>query len=362
MVISEVRIYMKIKSKIGLIGAGWWATANHLPVLVDRDDIELASVCRLGAGELQQVKDKFGFTHATEDYKELLDTAGLKGVVIASPHTLHYEHALAALKRGLHVLCEKPLTTKASEARELVEEAERQGVELMIPYGWHYGELIQEAKLRMDEGAVGKIEFVMCHMASPVRSLLEGKQFLSTGGGAGENMFAPAADTWADPVIAGGGYALAQMSHSAGLAYWLTGLKAESVSALTSAPTSKVELYDTFSVRFSGGAIGSFSGAGALPDNQQFQLDVRIFGSEGAMSIDVDRARLEVLRHDGNNFDMELKPDAGEYFGGGPTANFADIVSGKGSTNWAPGWAGMRAVEMIDAAYRSVETGRTASV
>ena len=175
-------------------------------------------------------------------------------------------------------------------------------------------------------------------------------------------MFEPAADTWADPVIAGGGYALAQMSHSAGLAFWLTGLAAESVVALTSAPTSKVELYDSFSVRFAGGAIGSFSGAGALPDNQKFQLDVRIFGSEGSMNVDCDRARLEVLRHDGTNFSMDLPADAGEYFGGGPTSGFADIVTGKSKTNWSPGWAGMRAVEMIDAAYRSVESGKSETV
>ncbi|MAE80529.1 MAG: hypothetical protein CL695_02975, partial [Chloroflexi bacterium] len=91
-------------AKIGLIGAGWWATANHLPVLANRDDIELASVCRLGADELLQVKNKFGFTHATENYRELLETPGLTGVVVASPHTLHFEHAMAALKKGYHVM------------------------------------------------------------------------------------------------------------------------------------------------------------------------------------------------------------------------------------------------------------------
>ena len=353
---------MTSKAKIGLIGAGWWATSNHLPVLEERDDIELTGVCRLGKDELQQVKSRFGFTHATEDYQELLDIPGLQGVVVASPHTLHYQHALAALKRGLHVLCEKPLTTKADEARELVEEANRQNVQLMVPYGWHYAEFIQEAKLKMDAGAVGDIEFVMCHMASPIRSLLEGKQFLSEGGGVGDRMFDPAAKTWADPTVAGGGYALAQMSHSAGLAYWLTDLKPERVSALTSSPTSAVELYDSFSVRFTSGAIGSFSGAGALPENQQFQLDVRIFGSEGVLTIDCDRARLELLRHDGNNTNLNLDPRAGAYNGSGPTKNFADIVSGKSSTNWAPGWAGMRAVEMIDAAYRSMESGSTESV
>ena len=349
-------------AKIGLIGAGWWATANHLPVLAKRDDIELASVCRLGVDELLQVKNEFGFTHATENYRELLETPGLIGVIVASPHTLHFEHAMAALNKGYHVMCEKPLTTKATEARELVSEAERRGVQLVIPYGWHYSKFIQEAKRRMDQKSVGEIEYVMCHMASPIRSLLEGKQFLSTGGGAGDNMFEPEADTWADPEVAGGGYALAQMSHSAGLAFWLTGLEAQSVVALTSSPTSKVELYDAFSVKFKGGAIGSFSGAGALPDNQQFQLDVRIYGSEGVMTVDCDRARLEILRHDGDNFSMKLDPGAGEYFGGGPTTNFADIVTGKNDMNWAPGWAGMRAIEMIDAAYRSVKLGRLVKV
>ena len=43
------------KSKIGLIGASWWATTNHLPILEKRNDIELTSVCRLGKEELQKV-------------------------------------------------------------------------------------------------------------------------------------------------------------------------------------------------------------------------------------------------------------------------------------------------------------------
>ena len=90
---------MTSRAKIGLIGAGWWATANHLPVLAERRDIELTGVCRLGIDELQQVKQRFNFTHATENYEELLEIPGLHGVVVASPHTLHHQHALAALKK-----------------------------------------------------------------------------------------------------------------------------------------------------------------------------------------------------------------------------------------------------------------------
>ncbi|MEX0762140.1 MAG: Gfo/Idh/MocA family oxidoreductase [Dehalococcoidia bacterium] len=350
------------RARLGFIGAGWWATTNHMPVLSQRSDVEMTAVCRLGADELQQVKDRFGFHHATEDYLDLLEIPDLAGVVVSSPHTLHFEHAMAALKRGLHVMCEKPLATNAGDARALVAEARRQGVHLLVPYGWHYSPFIQEAKRRMDAGAVGEIEFVMCHMASPIRDLLEGRTFDSTGGGAGQVMFRPAAETWADPVRAGGGYGLAQMAHSAGMAFWLTGLVPETVSAFTSAPTSAVELYDAMSVRFQGGAIGTFSGAGNMPADKGFQLDVRVFGSEGALVLDCDRARLEVLRHDGDHFNMPLAEDAGAYSGSGPPANFADLVTGRADKNWAPGEAGMRAIELIDAAYRSARSGAAETV
>ena len=294
------------KARIGFIGAGWWATANHMPVLAARDDVELTAVCRLGADELQQVRQQFGFGYATEDYREMLDNVELDGVVVASPHTLHYEHALAALERGLHVMCEKPLTTSGADARRLVEVAAERGVEIVVPYGWHYKPYIQEARNRLAAGAVGTIEFVMCHMASPVRGLLEGGKFDASAGGTMELVFEPASETWADPDRAGGGYALSQMSHSAGMAFWLTGLQAETVTAVTSGPTSRVELYDAFAVRFAGGAIGTFSGAGAVPDDKGFQLDIRVYGNEGLLILDIDRARLEVQRYDGDHFAMEL--------------------------------------------------------
>ena len=152
-------------------------------------------------------------------------------------------------------MCEKPLTTNSIEAKTLINEAKQNGVEILIPYGWHYVNFIQKSKKIMRDHSVGNIEYVMCHMASPIRSLLEGKPFGSDGGGAGDRMFDPDPKTWADPIIAGGGYGLAQMSHSAGLAFWLTELELSEVFAYTSSPTSKVELYDSISTKFTNGAI-----------------------------------------------------------------------------------------------------------
>lgn len=45
------------KARLGFIGAGWWATSNHMPIFAAREDVELVDVCRLGTEELRQVQD-----------------------------------------------------------------------------------------------------------------------------------------------------------------------------------------------------------------------------------------------------------------------------------------------------------------
>ena len=352
------------KARIGFIGAGWWATSNHMPVLAGRDDVELAGVCRLGRQELKQIQDRFGFPYATEDYHELLEQCELDGVVVASPHTLHFEHAGAALEKGLHVMCEKPITTKGADARRLVEIAGRNGLHLLVPYGWHYKNFVQRAKALLDEGAVGEIEFVLCHMASPIRPLLRGEEFRvdEVSGQSGGNMFDPAPSTWADPKIAGGGYALAQMSHSTGMLFWLSGLEASSVYSVMSASESAVEMYDALAVTFTNGAIGSLTGAGTVPMDQTFQVDLRFFGSEGMLLLDCERARLHLRRHDGRHEVADVAGDAGFYECDGPPVNFVELILGKTDVNSAPGEAAMRGAETLDAAYRSVASGKAEPV
>jgi predicted dehydrogenase len=354
------------KARLGFIGAGWWATANHMPILAQQDDVELTAVCRLGTDELKQLQDKFGFRLATESAAELVAYPGLDAVVVSSPHTLHYEHARLALEQGLHVMCEKPMCTQAAHARELVRLAREKSLHLLVPYGWHYKSFIQMAKRWMDDGAVGRVEYVLCHMASPIRDLLQGERFAveSNSGQAGEVLFEPDPKTWADPVVAGGGYGHAQLSHSTGMLFWLTGLMPESVYALMAAPEARVDLYDAVSVKFAGGAIGTISGAGTVPpsNSARFQLDLRIFGSEGLLMLDCERARLELRRHSGSCEELNLAANDGAYTCDGPPHNFIDLVLGKTTTNSAPGEAAMRSVLLLDAAYRSAVSGQVEKV
>ena len=347
------------KARLGLIGAGWWATSNHLPLFVRRADVELVGVCRLGRDELKQVQETFDFQYATEDYHDLLDHCELDGVVVSSPHTLHYDHARAALEKGLHVMCEKPFTIRARHARELVRLAQEKDRHLLVPYGWHYKPFVQQAKQLMANDPLGEIEYVLCHMASPMRKVFEGKgmDMEDFGGQAAGTMFLPDPATWADPQIAGGGYGHAQMCHATGMLFWLTGLQAQSVYCLMTAPDTSVDLYDAMSVRFTGGAIGTFSGAGTVPTDQPYHVDLRVFGTEGMLLLDCERARMELRRHNGDHVTANVSPDAGAYECDGPPNNFIDLILGKTDMNWAPGEAAMRSVELLDAAYRSAISG-----
>jgi predicted dehydrogenase len=354
------------KVRLGFIGAGWWATANHIPLLAQRDDVELAAVCRLGRDELRRVKERFDFAFATESAEELVRQPGLDGVVVTSPHTLHHEHALLALEHGLHVLCDKPMCTRGDHARELVRLARDKDLHLLVPYGWHYKPFIQQAKQWMDEGAIGTVQYALCHMASPIRDLLRGGSFKVEGnsGQAGDVLFQPDPKTWSDPRVAGGGYGHAQLSHSTGMLCWLTGLMPASVFALMTAPDAPVDLYDALSVRFEGGAIGTVSGAGTAPPDgmSAYQLDLRLFGTEGLLMLDCERARLELRRHDGRHQSVELEPDAGAYSCERPPHNFVDLIVGKTTINYSPGEVAMRSVLLLDAAYRSARSGQVEAV
>src|SRR5437868_9988231 len=156
------------KVRVGIIGAGWWSTFNHMPQLAARDDVQLVGVCRLGKPLLEKIQRQFEIPFATEDYRELLEK-DLDAVIVSTPHQLHHEHASAALRRGLHVLCEKPMTLNPAEAWELVRLAEAKQRTLLVAYGWNYKPFSQEAKRLIDGGAVGEVEYALCHMASPTK-------------------------------------------------------------------------------------------------------------------------------------------------------------------------------------------------
>ena len=342
------------KLRLGVIGAGSWAVASHLPNFAKRaDDVEFVGVCRKGP-LLGKVKDDWGFAMASEDYMDVV-SAGMDICLVGSPHGLHYEHAKAALESGAHVLCEKPFTVKPEHAWELVELAERKNLNLLISYGWNYLPWMQEAKTLMEERGIGEVEQSAVQMASVCRELLA--NLGDYPGAAPESV--PEQATWTDPSN-GGGYAQAQLSHALGVSLWLTGLRGEAAFALMkSVLGAPVEHHDAVTIRYDNGSIGTMSGGsnhlGAL--GNRHELEVRAIGSEGEMMIDLVRDEFWLFRADGYEVGPRQEKDALLYNCDGPPNTLVDLALGKDVRNWSPGELGARSVEIVDAAYRSARSG-----
>jgi predicted dehydrogenase len=347
------------KARIGFIGAGWWATAIQLPYFAAHPAVELVGVCRLGAAELALVRDQFGFAHASEDYRELLRLP-LDGVVVASPHVLHYEHAAAALAAGCHVMVEKPMTTRAPEARALVALAERVGREIVVPQGWNFTHYACAARELVQQGAIGEVRHVVCQMASAVGDLMSGAGLVETEGAT----FRPPAETWADPQR-GGGYGWGQLVHALGLMFSITNLAPQSVYALMGLSPTGADYYDALSVRFANGATGVVSGSATIPKprgaqhdrGKGYQIDLRVWGSAGMLLLDIERERCVVRRNDGHDHAVPMAPGDGDYPASAPFDTFIALCQGHPADNAMPGALGCRTVELLDAAYRSARSG-----
>jgi len=342
--------------KVAIIGAGWWAAENHIPVLQKRADVRVVAACRLGQGELRRLQDRFGIPFVSEDYREVLGQA-LDAAVVCSPHNLHYEHAGAALDRGLHVVCEKPMVLHAPEARDLVARAQTRGLHFVIPYGWNYSDLAGKAKEIIDHGQIGTIEHVHCHMASAHRDLFSGEPTWWA-----ENaFFKPLASTWSDPSV-GGGFLHGQLTHALGLMFYLTGLRPTEVFALVNNFKSGADCSNAICCRFTNGATGSFGGAATMPARSTYQVDLRIFGTEGMLLLDIERPRLEWRRNDGTGAAIPVSQRPGEYSCVEPLDTFVDLIQGKGVENRSSAALGMHVVEVLDAAFRSAESRSLQSV
>lgn len=344
------------KLRLGVIGAGSWAIASHLPNLAKRrEDVKFVAVARHGADLLEKVKHDFGFERASEDYRDVLD-AGIDICVVASPSGLHHEHAKASMEAGAHVLVEKPFTIEPADAWDLAETATRLQRHLIIGFGWHYLPMVEQFKRAIDAaGGIGSIEQMTIQMASVTRELLAGTGAYPDA----DPESVPEQQTWTDPRLSGGGYAQAQLSHALGLALWLTGLRGKAAYAMMSAPLSApVELHDAIAVRYEGGAIGTLSGGSCHlgAGGNKHQIEVRAIGSEGQLQIDLEREIAWLWRTDGEVM-IPAEPGAGAYDAVGPPNVLVDLALGRPATNNSPAELGARTVELLDAAYRSARSG-----
>jgi len=340
-----------------MIGAGWWGVEAYVPALLENLDVDFVAVNRRNQGALDKILAKYDIVRGYTDHREMLQNEDLDAVVITSPHTLHFEHARDALEAGCHVLIDKPMATSAEDARALVKLAKEKGREILIPYGWNYKDFATTASELIADGRIGEIRHVSCQMATFTFDLFGGDGLSE----AADHMFQPNKSTWADPNKAGG-YGWGQLSHALGLLFRLVDLEPSEVYALETKSAANVDLLDAAILTFANGAKASLSGSALVPKHCSYQLDIRVFGSEGMLLIDMERSRMELRRFDEDDVVLDLAPNAGEYMAIEPIHRLAEVCQGTAKTIEANGVVGMRAIEVLDAMYRSFRSGKSEAI
>jgi predicted dehydrogenase len=339
--------------RVAVIGAGWWAVDNHLPALVSRDDVRVVAVCRRDPDKLAAIAQRFDIPTAVTDIADL-PWSELDAAVIASSHVLHHQQATECLSQGLDVMCEKPLAVTGVDAYDLVLLARRMQRVLLVPHGWQFAPAVIQAQAWIRDGRIGKVEHVAAAMASPARALFSGEPdaiFDATS--------QPEPSTWTGTH---GGYAYGQVSHLLSLVFWLTQLQPSAVVAMTTLGPAASDLYDAFAVRCSGGALISVSGGAAVPSRRRHHMQVRVYGSEGVLTVDLERDRIELVREDGHDDAMALDAGALRYDGVPPVHAFCDLALGRLTINHGDALPSAYGVAVIEAALQAAQIGREVPV
>ncbi len=343
------------KAKIGVIGAGWWATEFHIPHLKERDDVELISVCKLEKDELNFVKEKYGFKYASTDFIEALDFEKLDGVVIASPHFAHFENTKAALERGYHVAVEKPMTTNTKDAQIIHDLVKEKKVELLTPNGFNWNPLMAKAEDHIKNGVIGEIKHIDASFSSSLVDLFQGIPLSESD----DHTFQPKASTWSDPSKAGG-YGWGQLSHMFAGVLKITKLNPEKVFCFSVPSPTGVDYTDAISLRFENGATGAFSGSAFVPKGYGGGFNIRVHGDKGTLYLDleVNRERLLVRTNDGNEINEKTEVGCGTmaYTTQHPINTLVDICLGKNYHNHSDVFLNLNMVKILDAAYRSMKS------
>jgi predicted dehydrogenase len=146
-------------TNVGVIGCGYWGP-NLVRNFVELPGCTVSHLCDLDKERLATISRRFLVEETTEDYRHVLDSGEIDGVVISTPAATHYQLAKEALQAGKHTMVEKPLAMTSGQCKELIELADRQGVVLMAGHTFLYNGAVRWLKDYLDSGQLGDILYV----------------------------------------------------------------------------------------------------------------------------------------------------------------------------------------------------------
>ena len=264
--------------RLGMVGGGNDAFIGGVHRIASRIDDHFELV----AGALSSTPEKsrasgeaLGLPRIYDDFKDMAIREarrkdGIEAVSIVTPNHVHYQAAREFLKRGIHVICDKPLTSTLADAKKLVKAAESSDALFILTHNYTGYPMVRQAREMVAAGEIGKIRVVQVEY--PQDWLTIQQDFKQ-------------AEWRTDPARSGAGGSTGDIgTHAYNLACFITGLEVTELAADLEAfvPGRQVDDNAHVMLRFAGGAKGMLWSSQVAPGNEN-ALRIRVYGEKGGL-------------------------------------------------------------------------------
>lgn len=268
----------EVPIRLGMVGGGGDAFIGAVHRIAARLDGHYALV----AGVLSATPDKaresaeaLGLQRSYDSFDAMAEAEaaredGIEAVAIVTPNHVHADAAIAFLERGIHVICDKPLTSTLADAERLSDAARKSDALFMLTHNYTGYPLIRQARQMVASGALGNLRLVNVEYA----------QDWMTGPATGKQ-----AEWRIDPARSGAGGAIGDIgTHAYNLACFVSGLRLDRLAADLEAFGAGRTLDDNAHVmlRWQGGAKGLLWCSQVAPGNEN-ALRLRLYGDKGGL-------------------------------------------------------------------------------
>jgi len=319
--------------QFAVIGTGGMAQ-GHIEKLLTLPEVTLAAFADISEDSIARTQKRHGEAVSEiptfSDYREMLQAVKPDAVLIATPHTLHFPMALDCLEAGCHVLLEKPMVNRVTEAHALLAKIEETKKVVALGYQRHSLPHFRYIKEKIASGEFGQVQFV--------NALQQQGWAKGTAG------------SWRqDPAQSGGGQINDSGSHLLDIVLWTTGLAPETVAAFMDKRGTPVDINSALSIKFTNGAHGNIS---VIGDAAGWYEDITIWCDKGSFYVRNDGS-FQVQGTDGKTFTPELSemPSGSDVI-----SNFVHGILGTEEIAAVP-MNGLRTIELTEAAWESAASG-----
>lgn len=328
--------------RVGIVGCGKIAEMDHVPGLKGAKGAKITALLDADPARMQALSKMFDLdAQMFTDWDAFVDS-GIDAAVICTPNFLHVPQTVAALKAGLHVLCEKPMAPNTAAATKAVEAAKRAGKVLQINQTLRYWPLCQTIAKIVQEGQIGEPIHIRSFRCMPARP---------------DVAWSPGA-SWFVSKAAHGGLVLDIGVHMADLMQWVGGPITE-VGAHVDTRTAGIDVPDnvTALMRFANGATGVLTLSWTMPCGGNI---FEVYGTEGTLRQGHSPEHPIELSRPGARGNKVTYPKVPKNARNSQEA-FIDAILGKASSP-TPGELGRDAVALCEAVAKSGETGKFVKV